>query len=216
MTSDVIDRTAGPVQPSTGAPPTGRPATARPGKRPRPGAPVQVPKSPVRPTSPVRSPGPGWPGRPVRAAARGAADVQQPGQIRRTSFVLLLLGLLGGGLVCLLVVNTTLAAGSIEISKLQQQNAAITSRVQELQQQIAVERSAAQIEKEAKRLGMRPDSALVFVNLRTKSIQQPSGAALQADQAAARSAAARVAARNRARTRQGADYHPSHGSGTGQ
>jgi len=86
----------------------------------------------------------------------------------------LLLGLLGGGMVCLLVVNTTLAANSIEISNLQQQNAARSEQVQELQQQVASERSAATIEKEATRLGMRPDTALQFVNLRTKSIEGPS------------------------------------------
>jgi hypothetical protein len=86
----------------------------------------------------------------------------------------LLLGLLGGGMVCLLVVNTTLAANSLRISDLQQQNAASTEQVQELQQIVASERSAAMIEKEATRLGMRPDTAPLFVDLRTKSIEGPS------------------------------------------
>jgi hypothetical protein len=92
------------------------------------------------------------------------------GQVRRTSFVLLLLGLLGGGLVCLLVVNTTLAANSIEIENLQQQNAASAQHVQELEQQVAAEGSAAQIAREARRLGMRPDGHLTFIDLRTKRI----------------------------------------------
>jgi hypothetical protein len=88
--------------------------------------------------------------------------------------VLLLLGLLGGGLVCLLVVNTTLAANSIEITRLQQQNAAGTQHVQQLEQQVAQESSAAQIAKAAKRLGMRPDPNLTFVDLRTKKlVKQP-------------------------------------------
>jgi hypothetical protein len=105
-------------------------------------------------------------GSPVRAglAARPI------GQVRRTSFVLLLLGLLGGGLVCLLVVNTTLAANSIEIENLQQQNAASAQHVQELEQQVAAEGSAAQIATEARRLGMRPDGHLTFIDLRTKRI----------------------------------------------
>jgi cell division protein FtsB len=100
--------------------------------------------------------------------------------VRRTSFVLLLLGLLGGGLVCLLVVNTTLAANSIEIIRLQNRNAARSEQVQELQQQVAAARSATTIAKEARRLGMRPDPDLIFINLRTKSIEAPRGAAAAA------------------------------------
>jgi hypothetical protein len=100
--------------------------------------------------------------------------------VRRTSFVLLLLGLLGGGLVCLLVVNTTLAANSIEITKLQKLNAVGTEQVQELQQQVAAARSASTIAKEARLLGMRPDPELTFINLNTKTIQAPRGAAAAA------------------------------------
>jgi hypothetical protein len=169
---------------------------ARPGRRPRPGWPSHPPKSPVRPTSPVRPPGPGRSGRPASTSAAepqvqrvkppadrsappgetSARGTAQANHIRRTSFFLLLLGLLGGGLVCLLVVNTTLAANSFEISRLQHQNTARTEQVQQLQQQVAVERSAAMIEKEARRLHMRPDPALLFVDLRTKSIQGSSRA----------------------------------------
>jgi hypothetical protein len=101
---------------------------------------------------------------------------QQAGQLGRTSFVLLVLGLLGGGLVCLLVVNTTLAANSIQIGNLQQANAASTQRAQQLQQQVAADRSAAAIEKEAWRLGMRPDQRLTFLDLHGRAIRTGSGA----------------------------------------
>jgi hypothetical protein len=97
--------------------------------------------------------------------------------VRRTSFVLLLLGLLGGGLVCLLVVNTTLAANSIHITNLHRQNAVRTEQVQQLREQVATARSATTIAKEAKRLGMRPDPELIFINLRTNKIEAPRGAA---------------------------------------
>lgn len=100
--------------------------------------------------------------------------------MRRTSFVLLLLGLLGGGLICLLVVNTTLAANSIEITRLQKQNAVGSEQVQELQQQVAAARTASMIAKEARRLGMRPDPELMFINLNTKTIQAPRGSAAAA------------------------------------
>ena len=156
----------------------------------------------------------------------GSEAAAPAGQIRRTSFVVLLLGLLGGGLVCLLVVNTTLAANSIRITDLQQQNAVSNQHVQELEQQIAVQRSDATIEKEARLLGMRPDPALVFINLRTKSLQAPSATAIAADQAAARSAAAKVgrgkARRARGKSAQGqpAQGQPGQGQagagGTGQ
>jgi len=104
----------------------------------------------------------------------------QAGQARRTSFVVLLLGLLGGGLVCLLVVNTTLAANSLEISQLQKNNALANQQVQELQQQVAAARSTGTIAREARRLGMRPDPELVFIDLRTKKIEAPKGAAAAA------------------------------------
>lgn len=129
--------------------------------------------------------------------------------MRRTSFVLLLLGLLGGGLVCLLVVNTTLAANSLQIIRLQKQNTLGSEHVQELQQQVATARTAATIAREAWRLGMRPDPQLVFIDLRTNRIEAPRGAAaaaLAARQAAgwpasAPSAGARPGTRATAKTR---------------
>ncbi|HTZ26225.1 MAG TPA: hypothetical protein VMC83_19680 [Streptosporangiaceae bacterium] len=85
----------------------------------------------------------------------------------RTPFILLLLGLLGGGLVCLLVINTTLAAASYRIDNLQRSNAAATQQVQELQQQVASEQSPGSIEQRALKLGMRPQQVLSFVDLKT-------------------------------------------------
>src|SRR5713101_9991342 len=102
--------------------------------RARPGSPP-YPASPVRPASPIRPAGPGRPDRPGRtvrtvgpprqlsADGRGqtshgrvrpaghagqatAAGPVRARQVGRTFFIMLLLGLLGGGLVCLLVVNT--------------------------------------------------------------------------------------------------------------
>ncbi len=85
----------------------------------------------------------------------------------RTPFILLVLGLLGGGLICLLVINTTLAAGSFRISALQQGNAQASQRVEELQQQVATEESPASIEQRALRLGLRMQPVLNFLDLRT-------------------------------------------------
>jgi hypothetical protein len=113
--------------------------------------------------------------------ARPAGSAESARHAHRTSFVLLLLGLLGGGMVCLLVVNTTLAANSIEIRTLQQKNANVSEQVQELQQQVATARSATAIQAEARKLGMRPDPHLVFLNLHSKRIvAQPGNRAMPA------------------------------------
>jgi len=76
------------------------------------------------------------------------------------------IGMLAGSLVCLLVVNTTLATGAIQISGLTQANAVSSQRLQQLRQTIAAEQSAAVIEREAIVLGMRADPQLTFVDLR--------------------------------------------------
>ena len=96
-------------------------------------------------------------------------DAAGPGQRSpsRTPFIVLVLGLLGGGLLCLLVINTTLAAASFRIGALQQGNVQAAQRVQELQEQVAAEQSPASIEQRALRLGMRTQPVLNFVDLRT-------------------------------------------------
>ncbi|MGO9670088.1 MAG: hypothetical protein ACLPS1_16185 [Streptosporangiaceae bacterium] len=92
-------------------------------------------------------------------------------------FVLLILGLLGGGLVCLLVINTTLATASFAISNLQQGNASLAQQEQVLQQQIAQEESPASIEQRAYRLGLREQQVLSFLDVQThRTYAQPSSA----------------------------------------
>jgi cell division protein FtsB len=99
-------------------------------------------------------------------AARQAVPARRLGG-SRTPFVLLILGLLGGGLVCLLVINTTLSAASYQINTLQQGNAQLSQQQQALQQQIATDEAPATIAKLAKKLGMVPEQRLSFVNART-------------------------------------------------
>jgi hypothetical protein len=83
---------------------------------------------------------------------------------------MLVLALLGGSLVCLLVVNTTLAANSIQINHLEQVNAARTQRAEQLQQQVAAAQTATVIANEARQLGMRPQQVPAFVDLRHHSL----------------------------------------------
>ena len=125
----------------------------------------------ARPTRPARLAGPGRAARPEPRASRG----QEPGRalpVARTPFILLVLGLLGGGLICLLVINTTLAAGSFQITHLQQDNVTLAQRVQALRQQLAIEESPAGIEKQALRLGMRPQQRLSFINASTGRVHR--------------------------------------------
>ena len=78
-------------------------------------------------------------------------------------------------MVCLLVVNTTLAANSIQIRDLQQNNQSVNAQIQELEQQVATARTAPTIEQEARKLGMRSDPHLVFIDLQSKKIVSQPG-----------------------------------------
>ena len=84
----------------------------------------------------------------------------------RIPFVLLVLALLGGGLVCLLVVNTTLGATSFRISQLQSDNAKLSLQQQTLLGQVAKEQSPQGIEQRAYQLGMRIPATSNILDLR--------------------------------------------------
>ena len=87
--------------------------------------------------------------------------------VPRTRFILLVLGMLGGGLVCLLVINTTLAAASFRINALQQGNVALAQQAQSLRQQVTAEESPTSLYQRAFRLGLRQQPRMNFLNLRT-------------------------------------------------
>jgi hypothetical protein len=86
------------------------------------------------------------------------------------AFIVLLVGLLGGALVCLLVISTTLAAGSFRIANLKQQNTNLARQAQALTDEVAQESNPATIAKEAQGLGMRQNPYLRFVDLKTGKI----------------------------------------------
>jgi cell division protein FtsB len=85
-------------------------------------------------------------------------------------FIFLVVGLLGGGLVCLLVLNTILASGAFQLTSLQQSNTNLAQRAETLQQQIAQEESPGVIAAEARELGMVPVRQPHFINLKTGRI----------------------------------------------
>ena len=94
--------------------------------------------------------------------------------IARTPFILFVLGLLGGGLVCLLVINTVLASGAYQINTLQQAQTTRQQQVQVLQQQVAADSAPSVIAQKARQLGMVAPPLTKFLNLHTgRIIGQP-------------------------------------------
>src|SRR5450756_1892197 len=108
-------------------------------------APSQAAPSQVAPPQPASA-------QAVPRAVRAAAGSH------RAPFVLLLCGLLGGALVSALVISTTLAEGSFQITGLQQSTNALARQRQALEQEVAQAQSAQVLQSRAIKLGMRPVS----------------------------------------------------------
>ena len=115
-----------------------------------------------RHTRPVAAPGTRPAPRPAGPRARSRAP--------RMPFILLLVGLLGGALVSLLVISTTLAQGAFRITNLQEQNANLARQEQTLSNEVAQAGNPAVIAKEARQLGMRPNPHLGFIDLKSGKI----------------------------------------------
>ena len=124
---------------------------------PRHARPITAPR-PARPTN-----------RPVPRPVRPAGAIPRS-RSPRTPFILLLVGLLGGALVSLLVISTTLAQGAFRITNLQEQNANLVRQEQTLTNEIAQAGNPAVIAKKAEQLGMRPNPRLGFIDPRTGKI----------------------------------------------
>jgi len=145
------------------------------------GTPGSLRQAPRRP-SPSRAPRkPGPAGRQVtsprhtRPVVRPPAAAPRAGARPRTRparmpFILLLVGLLGGALISLLVISTTLAQGSFKVSRLQQQSASLARQEQSLTNQVAQASNPSVIAAEAAKLGMVQNPNLKFVNLKTGKV----------------------------------------------
>jgi hypothetical protein len=139
---------------------TPRTAPARRGAQPAPRTrPVTAPRH-TRPVRPADS----------RPAGSRTAGSRPRSRSPRMPFILLLVGLLGGALVSLLVISTTLAQGAFRITNLQQQNANLARQEQTLTNEVAQAGNPAVIAKEAEQLGMRPNPRLGFIDPQTGKI----------------------------------------------
>ncbi len=114
----------------------------------------------------TRTPGPRTPAAGYRPPARAAAARSRP----RTPFILLLVGLLGGALVSLLVISTTLAQGAFRVTSLQEQNANLAREQQTLTNEVAQAGNPAVIASKATQLGMRTNPHLGFIDPKTGKI----------------------------------------------
>jgi hypothetical protein len=161
MATDTMRRTAGSPRQAPGradpkTPPQRTQRPQRPGQpEPRNGRtrPVTAPRHTRPVTGPVKGPA-------TRPRTRSP----------RMPFILLLVGLLGGALVCLLVISTTLAQGAFRITNLQEQNANLARQEQTLTNEVAQAGNPAVIATEAEQLGMRPNPHLGFIDLKTGKI----------------------------------------------
>jgi hypothetical protein len=177
--------------PEDGSPAGGIGTITRPAGHPPadPAGPGRIrPRSP-QPAGPRRPQHPGYaPSREPKgappddpSASRRGSGAPEASGTSRVPFFVMLCGLLGGALICALVISTTLAAGSFEITRLQQADTTLARQRQELQEQVAAAQSAQVIQARALQLGMRPVGVLRFLNLRTGKIQTDAGSGATAD-----------------------------------
>lgn len=102
---------------------------------------------------------PGRTGRPLLIAVPGARA--RPSMV---PFVLLILGLLTAGLVTLLVLNTSLDAGSFTLTNLQKQQTQLAQTQEQLKEALEASANPSALASKAAQLGMVPDGGPVFLN----------------------------------------------------
>lgn len=138
------------------------------GPAPRTGK-VTAPRHTRPAARPGTGPGSRTPGSRSAVPAR-AAGARPQARSPRAPFILLLVGLLGGALVSLLVISTTLAQGAFRVTSLQEQNANLAREQQTLTNEVAQAGNPAVIAQKAEQLGMRANPHLGFIDPKTGKI----------------------------------------------
>ncbi len=103
-------------------------------------------------------------GRPRRTPLREVAP-PAPAVAGNGIFSLVVLGILVGGMVMLLVLNTSLAQGAFEISSLTSTQRGLAVQEQKLVQQVALAEAPEALQEQARKLGMVPVASPVFLRL---------------------------------------------------
>lgn len=102
----------------------------------------------------------------LRGRAARLARLLPTGQSRaaKTPFVLLMVMLLSGGLITLLVLNSSLNEGSFELSRLKKQSTDLTDEQQALQREVNGYADPDALERRARELGMVPGGDPAFLD----------------------------------------------------
>ncbi|AJE86172.1 MULTISPECIES: hypothetical protein [Streptomyces] len=98
-----------------------------------------------------------------RAARFAGLFPTRPSGAARTPFVLLVVVLLGGGLIALLMLNSSLNAGSFELSELRKDTTSLTEERQELERDVDGYSAPGALQRRAGELGMVPGGDPVFL-----------------------------------------------------
>ncbi|WP_371529666.1 hypothetical protein OG302_30280 [Streptomyces sp. NBC_01283] len=99
-----------------------------------------------------------------RAARLARLLPSGPSQAARTPFVLLVVLLLGGGLITLLILNSSLNEGSFQLSELKKETTELTDQEQELQRDVDAYAAPDALQQRARELGMVPGGDPAFLN----------------------------------------------------
>ncbi|MFG2499407.1 hypothetical protein ACGFSB_14505 [Streptomyces sp. NPDC048441] len=99
-----------------------------------------------------------------RAARLARLLPSGPSQAARTPFVLLVVLLLGGGLITLLILNSSLNEGSFQLSELKKGTTELTDQEQELQRDVDAYAAPDALQRRARELGMVPGGDPAFLN----------------------------------------------------
>lgn len=99
-----------------------------------------------------------------RAARLARLLPSGPSQAARTPFVLLVVLLLGGGLITLLILNSSLNEGSFQLSELKKETTELTDQEQELQRDVDAYAAPDALQRRARELGMVPGGDPAFLN----------------------------------------------------
>ncbi|MFP3990765.1 septum formation initiator family protein, partial [Streptomyces sp. E11-3] len=99
-----------------------------------------------------------------RVALLGRLLPTGPASAARMPFVLLVVMLLGGGLIALLVLNSSLNEGSFRLSDLKKKTTELTEEQQELQRDVDRYSAPGALERRARELGMVPGGNPAFLD----------------------------------------------------
>ncbi len=134
----------------------------------RPATPRKPPPKGGATTKPVNKPT----AKPAAASKSARPAVRRSVAPPRAPFVLLVVGLLGGALVSLLLLNTVLAQDAFTLSELQRSNQQLSERKQALQDDINRENSPAVLHAKARGLGMVDGQRPAFIDARSGRVTE--------------------------------------------